>query len=176
MAETSSILANAKDFEEGSYNRVIAAYDGAKAVGESAYSQLAKAISSCGWRRWDVIESWLYGQEDNALEYREKHGESVRDGKGNFIRSKVCANSSYRSNKSVILGAIKAGVEYVSHDGTVVPKSKVEAAIRAAKADTVEPTKSNFEKALTTVETLRKIYAKLDGVDKLTIQLEVESL
>ena len=161
MQTTNSILENRNDFHEDTYHTVIAAYDGAKVVGQGAYGKLVKVV-----QRWvddaqDIKEAFRTA-EMAILNYRSVHGENVYDSKGKFIYSKVCSNSSYRSNKSVILAACQLGLP-IMEDDKAVPKSKLESAIKERRVADAAPPKTDYEKALTTIETLRKIYAKLDN-------------
>mgnify|MGYP001549065464 FL=1 len=103
--------------------------------------------------------------EEEILEVRFGAGEEgLKKKNGEWNYSKVSQNSSYRSNKSVIIKAIEAGVQLT--DGIdPVPKSKLEKETKTAVSATSDPEKSDYEKACTVVETLYKLYKKIEDDD-----------
>lgn len=64
-------------------------------------------------------------QDVEILLLKEAAGEKVRKKNGDFLWSKVCKNSSYRSNMSVISKQIDAGLPLLEEDGSPVPKNKM---------------------------------------------------
>ena len=67
--------------------------------------------------------------EEEILQIRAGAGENVITKTGAFKYSKVSHNSSYRSNKSVITGALREGVR-LTDMGEPVPKSRLEKRIK----------------------------------------------
>ena len=69
--------------------------------------------------------------------------------------------TAYRSAKSVIMAAVKAGVSLVDEQGKPVGKSELEKATKEAKGDG----KSEYEKFVSTMATAQNIFAKVDTLE-----------
>lgn len=66
--------------------------------------------------------------------------------------------TAYRSAKSVIMGAVKAGVSLVDEDGKPKGKTQLEKETKDAKGDS----KSELDKFRSTMSTAASIFAKMD--------------
>ena len=77
--------------------------------------------------------------------------------------------STYGSAKSTICKALEAGVSLIKDDGTFKGKTALanETAAKNEEAgDEKKSAKSDYEKALSVVDTLSKLYAKLNATEQ----------
>lgn len=86
--------------------------------------------------------------------------------------------TAYRSAKSVIMNAVKAGVSLVDEHGKPLGKSALEAATKEALGDSG---KSEYDKFVTTMATAQNIFAKVDTLEdirkcKALVAMLVESV
>ena len=109
--------------------------------------------------RRNCYEDTMRGFEEEILSMRHACGEDVLTKKGKYKYSKVSHNSSYRSNKSVIAGALGEGVD-LTEDGEPVPKSKLEKRVKEARSTTITPPTA-YERAMSYVAKIKNVAGEL---------------
>ena len=102
--------------------------------------------------------------EEEILDMRYACGEDVKTKTGKYKYSKVSHNSSYRSNKSVIAGALGEGVALME-EGEAVPKSKLEKRVKEARSTTITPP-TPYERAMSYVTKIKNVAGELSYDEK----------
>ena len=120
--------------------------------------------TECEWFEQAVDNGWV----------KDKNGQPITDRAKLIVKKTGKWKTSlmprgYCTAKSALAAAMNAGVD-ISTGG----KTEIEKRTRTAKAST-KPEKTELEKAMVTVSTLSKIYAKLDEHEKSLVQSEVRA-
>jgi len=135
--------------------------------------------NSVCWPGEKEVLDWMETQGESCT-YRRKDGTlDITKGEGGYKISKVgMGKSTYSSSKAVIGKAVDAGISLKDKDGNFKGKTLLEKETRetvksrnaGAGDDSVETTpKSEFDKAVIVIETLAKIYGKLNDSEQIAV-------
>ena len=116
---------NTSEFFVGLSDRakVAAAWDVNKEHADNNYRTQVLDAVECGATTGQEYALYRQLWDKEILEIRLMRGEKVTKKNGDWLWSKVCKNSTYRSNMSVISKQLDAGLPLLDTDGTPVPKS-----------------------------------------------------
>ena len=139
---------NVSEFFVGLSDRakVAAAWDVNKEHADNNYRTQVLDAVECGATTGQ--EYTLYRQlwDKEILELRLLRGEKVTKKNGDWLWSKVCKNSTYRSNMSVISKQLDASLPLLDEEGDPVPKSvmsKMQKDVQTLSADTFTDSADN---------------------------------
>ena len=149
-------------FEGFQAAHIIRAYEINKELEGSNFTNLLQITAKAIVTDRESFEKYLWDNgELKVLQIREFNGEDVKTKGGKYKKSKVCTNSTYSSNKSIIGQCYEYGVEFKENRGAWKGKTQLEKELKELKDDT--NAKSGYDKVAGALATFQKVYAKYAG-------------
>ena len=154
MASTQSILTQQFKNEVAD---IIVGYELIHANSDDCWNRMIKFAEGTAAYDAESYARALTPGEVEVLEFRKLQGENVQTKSGKWKVSKVCTNSTYSSNKSVISKALEAGVSLRDENGDLRSKKALADATKEAGDE-----KTPEQKVTTAWATFTNLLAKCD--------------
>lgn len=158
-----------------SYNNqlasVITDYQAAEQFESDKWGDACRIAAESGCYSKEEWKEFYQQAEEEQAAARERTGETIARTKAGKVIASKAFPKTWNTDKAIIGKAIDAGADLIDSDGNPIPKDKVQAAYKAEPSD-----KSDFDKILTTINTYKALYHKLDADEQITVRQLIDAV